>query len=113
MKSISNLIFPNKSKILIKNEIGELFVYITPITNHLDPLYFDYHEKKRLYFVCPIQLTVLELKLRIKGLIQITIERIMLFYQGTLLGDQEVSLELFRSLFVFLSDDLPVLSLSL
>jgi hypothetical protein len=89
-KSLKQLFFRSKPEIQVSNEIGEIKIYLPTITDKLDPLYYQFLKQKHLYVVCPLHSTCLELKLRIKGIIKIKIERITLFYLGAILDNEQV-----------------------
>jgi hypothetical protein len=100
-KSLKQLFFRSKPEIQVSNEIGEIKIYLPTITDKLDPLYYQFLKQKHLYVVCPLHSTCLELKLRIKGIIKIKIERITLFYLGAILDNEQVRTRYFSLVNLF------------
>lgn len=90
-KSLKQYFFPKKPEIGVKAEIGEISIYLPTITDPLNPLYYELSKKTKLYFSCPYNITCLALKLRIKGVIKINVERIVLFYLGAVLENDQVT----------------------
>jgi hypothetical protein len=101
-KSLKQLFFQEKPEISVSNEIGEIKIYLPTITNKLDPLYYEFlkHKHGHMYVVCPLHSSCLELKLRIKGIVKLAIERITLFYLGAILENEQVCLMLMKYFFL-------------
>jgi hypothetical protein len=89
--ALKHLFFSKRPEICADNEMGEVSVYVPAITDRFNPLFYQFQKKKRLFFFCPLRATCLDLKLRIKGVIKIPVERIVLFYLGAVIDDQQVS----------------------
>lgn len=89
-KSLKQYFFPNKPDIRVTDEIGEITIYLPTINDRLNPLYYELSNKTKLYLSCPINITCLSLKLRIKGIIKIDVERIVLLYLGAVLENDQV-----------------------
>jgi hypothetical protein len=88
--ALKQLFFSNKPDISADNEMGEISVYVPAISDRFNPLFYQFGKKNRLFFFCSYRSTCLQLKLRIKGIIKISIERIVLFYLGAVLDDEQV-----------------------
>jgi hypothetical protein len=89
---IKSLFFGKRTNILPECDIGELTVLLPEFDEDSDPvLYLEFRKKKSIHFACPINSSILDIKLRIRGYMKMPTERLILFYQGRIMDDDEVS----------------------
>lgn len=99
---IRTLLFGNRPNVAVKYDVGELTILLPEFDPRSEPvLNLELKKKISLHFVCPVNSTCLDVKLRIRGLIKIPTERVVLYFQGAALKDDEVNSRLHYILMPF------------
>jgi hypothetical protein len=88
---LKSLFFGSRPNVSVQYDIGELSVILPEFDKDRDPvLYLEFNKRKTVHFTCPLNSTTLDIKLRVRGIFKIPTERIVLFYRGSVLQDDEV-----------------------
>lgn len=88
---LKSFLFGNRPNIAVERDIGEITVLLPKFDPDRHPvLYLEFNKKKSVHFCFPINSTILDVKLRIRGIFKIPTERIVLFFRGSVLADEKV-----------------------
>lgn len=87
---IKEILFGNRPNIASRSDIAELTILLPEFDMDSEPLLaLEFKKKKSIHFACPTNSTILDIKIRIRGVYKIPSERIVLFYLGAVQDDKD------------------------
>mmetsp|Transcript_3890 Transcript_3890/g.6094 ORF Transcript_3890/g.6094 Transcript_3890/m.6094 type:complete len:484 (-) Transcript_3890:59-1510(-) len=89
METLKKIFSGDKPHVEAHEEIGEITILLPKFPDS-SPLHLELKNKKTIHLACPLRTTCIQLKIRIRGLLRVPTERIVLFFRGAVIEDDEL-----------------------